>query len=314
MTDVNDTTAFPCGLDPPYYTNMIGIVVDWIIFLIGFPAVCLASYALFSLVKAGRVAPVYVINLLISDLLQITITLVFIFSRFFDTTCLPFMKARCLSRIIVRLGLCTSLGFMLLISLERYMVVVCPLWYRRRRSVKNSTLVSLSLWALALVYVTFDYNFLIDMRYSLMIFSAISLLPAPFLVLLFLVTQRALSRSMAFRGAERRRRILGALGLVLGSYTLLFLPYSIRNLYYSINAHAPSVSDPVRDLSSVITSALLYLSPLTDCFLYIFMRRDLRDTVDAFPCCRRLLSVGDGNRSSRQTDQGDTQTGPRLTG
>lgn len=312
MSAINNT--FPCGLDPPYYTNMIGIVVDWIIFLIGFPAVCLASYALFSLVKAGRVAPVYVINLLISDLLQITITLVFIFSRFFDTTCLPFMKARCLSRIIVRLGLCTSLGFMLLISLERYMVVVCPLWYRRRRSVKNSTLVSLSLWALALVYVTFDYNFLIDMRYSLMIFSAISLLPAPFLVLLFLVTQRALSRSMAFRGAERRRRILGALGLVLGSYTLLFLPYSIRNLYYSINAHAPSVSDPVRDLSSVITSALLYLSPLTDCFLYIFMRRDLRDTVDAFPCCRRLLSVGDGNRSSRQTDQGDTQTGPRLTG
>uniref|UniRef100_A0A673XC44 G-protein coupled receptors family 1 profile domain-containing protein n=1 Tax=Salmo trutta TaxID=8032 RepID=A0A673XC44_SALTR len=276
MTDVNDTTAFPCGLDPPYYTNMIGIVVDWIIFLIGFPAVCLASYALFSLVKAGRVAPVYVINLLISDLLQITITLVFIFSRIF-----------------VRLGLCTSLGFMLLISLERYMVVVCPLWYRRRRSVKNSTLVSLSLWALALVYVTFDYNFLIDMRYTLMTFSAISLLPAPFLVLLFLVTQRALSRSMAFRGAERRRRILGALGLVLGSYTLLFLPYSIRNLYYSIKAHAPSVSDPVRDLSSVITSALLYLSPLTDCFLYIFMRRDLRDTVDAFPCCRRLLSVGD---------------------
>uniref|UniRef100_A0A8C7RLA2 G-protein coupled receptors family 1 profile domain-containing protein n=1 Tax=Oncorhynchus mykiss TaxID=8022 RepID=A0A8C7RLA2_ONCMY len=273
--------------------HLLYAIIIYVIILSGFPAVCLASYALFSLVKAGRVAPVYVINLLISDLLQITMTLVFIFSRIF-----------------VRLGLCTSLGFMLLISLERYMVVVCPLWYRLRRSVKNSTLVSLSLWALALVYVTFDYIFLIDMRYSLTIFSAISLLPAPFLVLLFLVTQRALSRSMAFRGAERRRRILGTLGLVLGSYTLLFLPYSIRNLYYSIKPHAPSVSDPVSDLSSVITSALLYLSPLTDCFLYIFMRRDLRDTVDAFPCCRRLLNVGDGNRSSRQTDQGDTQTGP----
>uniref|UniRef100_A0A8C7K4P6 G-protein coupled receptors family 1 profile domain-containing protein n=1 Tax=Oncorhynchus kisutch TaxID=8019 RepID=A0A8C7K4P6_ONCKI len=265
--------------------HLLYAIIIYVIILSGFPAVCLASYALFSLVKAGRVAPVYVINLLISDLLQITMTLVFIFSRIF-----------------VRLGLCTSLGFMLLISLERYMVVVCPLWYRLRRSVKNSTLVSLSLWALALVYVTFDYIFLIDMRYSLTIFSAISLLPAPFLVLLFLVTQRALSRSMAFRGAERRRRILGTLGLVLGSYTLLFLPYSIRNLYYSIKPHAPSVSDPVRDLSSVITSALLYLSPLTDCFLYIFMRRDLRDTVDAFPCCRRLLNVGDGNRSTQTSD------------
>ncbi|XP_010888672.2 G-protein coupled receptor 4-like [Esox lucius] len=307
-TAVNDTSVFPCGPDPPYYTHILGITVDWILLVIGLPAVCLASYALFRLAKAGQVAPIYVINLLISDLIQIAITFIFILSRFCDSTFQPMVTARCLARIFVRLGLCTSLGFMVLISLERYMVVACPVWYRFRRSVKNSILISLSLWAMSLGYVTFDYTFLIhNSNQSLTVFSGLSLLPAPFLVLGFVVTQRALHRGMALRG-PKRMKILGTMGLVLGIYIFLFIPFSIRNLYFSLMDSNPSVPDPVRDMSSVITSALMYLSPLTDCCIYIFMRTDLRDTIVAFPCCRRLLSGMECERSIGEIGQEDTQS------
>ncbi|XP_018531676.1 lysophosphatidic acid receptor 4-like [Lates calcarifer] len=287
MTGVHENASLLCGKDPAYYTNTIGIVVDWVIFLIGLPEVCLAFYALLRLLKRDKAAPIFVINLLLSDLIQIGITVVFIISRFFDATFRPFARARCIARLFVRLGLTSSLGFMVLISAERYLMVACPVWYHTKNTAMLSSLISLCMWALSLAYSILDYF----SAFSLLVFSIICLLPAPFLVAFFTATWKSLNKSMAMRhDTKHKRRVLGVLSLVLGMYIVLFVPFSFRNLYYSLKGdNAEDTEDSVRDLSGVLTSALVYLSPLIDALIYIFLRRDIRDIVEAFPCCKTPL-------------------------
>ncbi|XP_070774954.1 proteinase-activated receptor 2-like [Enoplosus armatus] len=308
MTGIHENASLLCGKDPVYYTNTIGIVVDWVIFFVGLPEVCLACYALLCLLKMDRVAPIYAINLLLSDLIQIGITVVFIVSRYFDATFYPFVRARCIARLFVRLGLTSSLGFMLLISAERYLMVARPVWYHTKNSTNLSILISVCMWTLSLAYCTLDYVFLINTSFSLFLFSIICLLPAPFLLGLFTATWKALSKSMAMRhDMKNRRRVLGVLSLVLGTYIVLFFPFSFRNLCYSLKGdNASDAEDSVRDLSGVLTSALVYLSPLIDSLIYIYIRRDIRDTVEAFPCCRaplmKLKEVQDRLKDTSQTE------------
>ncbi|KAM3866094.1 proteinase-activated receptor 2-like [Diretmus argenteus] len=301
-----------CAKDGPYYSNIIGIAVDWVIFIIGLPLVCLAGYALLPLLKRDQATPIFAINLLLSDLLQIGITIVFIVSRFFSNTYQPLVRARCVSRLLVRWGLCVSLGFMLLISVERYLLVAYPVWYHRKNNAKFPILLSICLWTLSLTYAVLDYVLLSHTRFSLLLFSIICLLPAPFLVSFFTAMWKALHQSAAMRQEERnRRRVIGALSLVLGIYTVLFLPFSFRNLYYALKAdNATDPEDSARDLSAVLTSGLVFLSPLTDPFIYIFMRRDIRDTMKVFPCCKRPL-VEDTERQDRPT--GNTLVGTALS-
>lgn len=77
VTQVQENTSVLWGKDPVYYTNTTGIVVDWVIFLVGLPDVCLACYALLCLLKKDKSAPIFALNLLVSDLIQIRITVVF---------------------------------------------------------------------------------------------------------------------------------------------------------------------------------------------------------------------------------------------
>ena len=306
MMGIHKNTSMFCGKDPVYYTNTIGIVVDWVIFLVGLPEVCLACYALMFLLKRDRLAPIFAINLLLSDLLQIAITVVFIISRFYDATFYPFMRARCIARLFVRLGLTASLCFMLLISAERYSMVAFPIWYRTKNRAMFSILISISVWILSLAYSTLDYFFI---GHSSLLFSVMCLLPAPVLLGLFIATWKALNKSIAMRHeAKNRRKILGVLSLVLGTYTVLYFPFSFRNLIYSLKSHdASETENSVRDLSGVLTSALVYLSPLIDSLVYIFIRKDIRDTVQAFPCCRTpLMKLREFQE--QQTDSNQTET------
>ncbi|XP_036375371.1 ovarian cancer G-protein coupled receptor 1-like [Megalops cyprinoides] len=286
--------------DPFYYNHPLGKAVDWLIIGVGLPAIGLAGYALFRLDRADYVAPVFVINLLISDLLQIAITAVFIASRYFDAEMAALRTARAVSRVIVHLGLAASLAFMLCISLERYLLVAHAVWHRSHRSVRLSVSLSLAVWAAALVYVVLEYMLSPDGAHSQVVFSVTSLLPAPFLVFSCVGTWRALRRSLSLQRGERRR-VVGALALVVGIYAVLFLPFSLRNLCYALRGD--SAPDQASILSSVATSCLLYLSPLADPFLYIFMRRDVRHALDSL-CCR----AGRRGRDHQLPTMSDTVT------
>ncbi|XP_038588789.1 G-protein coupled receptor 4-like [Micropterus salmoides] len=172
------------------YTFIISVVI-YIIFALGLPSILMAIYSLYSMVRSDHVAPIYVINLLITDLIQLCYMIVPVVSNVNRTI-------RIISSIYLS-GLVASVYFMVCISLERYLSVypVCV-----------ELLLCLNMY---------------------IIFAILLLLPFPLFIFFLTGTLKALSASISVPSDEKRR-IVGVLVLVLLIYTLLFLPRIILNL------------------------------------------------------------------------------------
>ncbi|XP_074532167.1 G-protein coupled receptor 68-like [Halichoeres trimaculatus] len=164
-------------------------------------------------VRKDHVALIYVINLLITDLFQLC-CLIAIESKPEDFGFL---------RIAYRIYFCLlliSAGFMVCVSLERYLVIAHPLWYRFRRTIKISVAVCVVVWVIPSV--------------------------------LFITVLPSVSVS-----SDEKRQIVGILVLVLLIYTFMFLPaiiFPIINEFISYeNFHSLAILfarlSPLADLS-----------------------------------------------------------------
>ncbi|XP_032397722.1 G-protein coupled receptor 4-like isoform X1 [Etheostoma spectabile] len=264
--------------------KLITQVVTYIIICIGLPLTLLAIYALYSLVGKDHVAPIYVINLLISDLIEFCCMIGFVVSQK-HTKQQKYKDKDTILKIIYYSGLVASVCFMVLIALERYLVIAWPLWYRFRRTIKISVVVCVLVWVLSLVYL-FALAFWGFPEVTGTVLAIFFLLPLPLLIFFLGGTLKALSASVSVP-ADRKRRIVGMLVLVLVIYLLLFLPRIILFLKEG-NRH----DIPLTDLSSVFVR----LFPLADLFLYVFMRKGAIDKLLASVCCCRMDS-NDANSS-----------------
>uniref|UniRef100_M3ZRW9 Proteinase-activated receptor 2-like n=1 Tax=Xiphophorus maculatus TaxID=8083 RepID=M3ZRW9_XIPMA len=153
--------------------------VDWITIGIGLPLILI--------VMIDQGAPVYVINLLISDLIQLFCRFLFI--------------------LIISICYC------------RYLVIVKPLWYRFRRNIKTYVVVCIVMWLLPLFFLLFlflTYN-------PVIIFIVFFLLPIPLFIFFLVGTIKALSGAVSVP-ADEKRRIAAIQVVVLIMYTLLYLP------------------------------------------------------------------------------------------
>ena len=260
-------------------------VMGWVVFSLGIPVTFLAICLLYCLICANHVAPIFIINLLISDLLQMCV--------------IPLsLKGYC--HFVVSLGyyigLTTSVCFMVCIALERYLVVVFPLWYRFRCKVKYCVIVSSIIWLFPFVKIGIE-SYLLSGEASLILTSVLILIPLPLLI--FLVgTLRALSVSISVPLLEKIR-IIGVLVLVLGIYCLLFLP---RVIFFLLVAMHSPVATPLGGF-------LVLLNPLVDPLLYVFIRRG------ACPCsCLDRLLPGEHNLTQTTTSVTNNPTLTTVTG
>ncbi|XP_020485839.2 G-protein coupled receptor 4-like [Labrus bergylta] len=241
-------------------------VATCIIISIGLPLTLMTISALYSLVRKDHVAPIYVINLLISDLIQLCCMIVFE-TREYQPQAEEFFIYEC--------GLVTSVFFMVCVSLERYLIIAHPLWYRFKRTIKISVVVSVVIW---LIPPVFFITVLPRVTYDVagIIFSIFLIIPFPLFIIFLVGTLRALSASVSVH-SEEKQRIVGVLVLVLLIYTLLFLPSMI--LFLNINR-----SDKTLNYLSFM---FVKMSPLADLILYVFFRKQsigkLFTTVN---CCR----------------------------
>ncbi|XP_036403251.1 G-protein coupled receptor 4-like [Megalops cyprinoides] len=291
---MDDRNSTHYGRNSTWPVNSGVIVFGWITLCIEFPVICWAIFALYHLVKNDRVAPVYVINLLISDIIQLIGRLGFLIDFKKQPMCEIFAA-------VSAFGILASVVFMVCIALERYLVIVHPLWYRYRRTVRHSVLMSLIAWVspfilYLLAAISIHYSGHKDKAYlPLLIFF---ILPFPLLVFFLVATWRALSRSTSVPVTERKR-ILWILFLVLGNYALLFFPVIIYDLIVLIHeGHEFNVNLLIK-----IGITLLFMSPLMDPLLYIFMRKDANDTLKVLPCCQRLI----GRQEPRQVARAESE-------
>ncbi|XP_051236598.1 G-protein coupled receptor 4-like [Dicentrarchus labrax] len=246
-------------------------VIFYIIICIGLPFTLMAIYALYSQVRNDHVAPIYVINLFISDLIQLCCLIVWV--------ALPEdQKIFNILLLIADCCLLASVGFMVCIALERYLVITFPLWYRFRRTIKTSVVVCIVVWVIPL-FVNLPFISLDDVNVEFIICGVFLLLPFPLLIFFLGGTLKALSASRV--PSDEKRRIVGVLVLVLLIYTLLFLPSIIRLL-----------TEETRRCFTldIVSSVFLWLNPLADLVLYVFMRKGTIDKLLASVCCCRMDS------------------------
>ncbi|XP_078016929.1 G-protein coupled receptor 4-like [Epinephelus lanceolatus] len=245
-------------------------VVTCVILSIGLPLTLMAIYALYSQVRNDHVAPIYIINLLISDIIQFCCMIVAVAK--------PEKGVIDIFKNLHRYCLGASVGFMVCVALERYLVIACPLWYRFRRTIEISVLVCVVVWLLpALCFLT--VSFCSDDRIRDITFAIFRLLPLPLLTFFLGGTLRALSASNSVPSDEKRR-IVGMLVLVLLIYMLLFLPSIIWSL----------AQKQVNSILYILLHVFRRLSPLADLVLYVFMRKGAIDRVLAAVCCCRMDS------------------------
>nr|XP_033468762.1 ovarian cancer G-protein coupled receptor 1-like [Epinephelus lanceolatus] len=262
--------------------GFIMYVVTCIIICIGLQLTLMAIYNLYSLVMNDRVGPVYVINLLISNLIQFC-GMIFEMAQPKDRTVIDtftYIHVYCLV---------ASVCFMVCIALERYLVIACPLWYRFRRTIKISVLVCVVVWIIPLVYFL-PFFFWINFRVKRVIFAILLLLPLPLFMFFLGGTLKVLSASISVHSDEKRR-IVGLLVLVLLIYMLLFLP-SIS--WFLV------VGTKFNKTFSNVSLTFLKLSPLADLFLYVFMKKGTVDKLLASVCCCKMDSddISSSNSSS----------------
>uniref|UniRef100_A0A087Y020 G-protein coupled receptors family 1 profile domain-containing protein n=1 Tax=Poecilia formosa TaxID=48698 RepID=A0A087Y020_POEFO len=195
--------------------------VNWITIGIGLPLNLIVTTAVFYQVKKGQDAPVYVINLLVSDLIQFC-------SRIALDPLNPSRSSGIFLLIACYCGV-VRVGFMMCISCERYLVVAMPLWYRFRRNIKTYVVVCIVVWILPfllpLIVILTHYYTVGFICFILFLF-----LPVPLLIFFLVGTIKALSGSLSVP-TDEKRRITAIQVVVLIVYTLLYLPIIISILY-----------------------------------------------------------------------------------
>ncbi|XP_031159551.1 mas-related G-protein coupled receptor member X4-like [Sander lucioperca] len=265
-----------------YYDNehikavFIGDVVTCIIICIGLPLTLIAIYSLYSLVRNDHVAPIYVINLLISDLLQFCCMIC-------DVSRPESLIIKIIYYIIYYYSLLTSVGFMVCIALERYLLIVFPLWYRCRRTIKSTVVICVLAWTLPALFLFTLFIDNYDLRKNVIL--VLLLLPFPLLIFFCCATLKVLSASVSIL-PEEKRRIVGTLVLMLLIYTLLFLPYIIGIIVHRYT------NDPSKiNILSYLITVFLELNPLANLVLYIFMKKGALDKILASVRCCRVEDV-----------------------
>ncbi|XP_047458587.1 G-protein coupled receptor 4-like isoform X2 [Mugil cephalus] len=216
-------------------------------------------------VRKDHSAPVYVINLLISDTIQFLCMIGWVAEK----------NCNSIFLYIYHYGLFSGVGFMVCISLERYLVVAWPLWYRFRRTIKTSVVVCVLVWILPLVVIILAQ---IAAHVVPTIVAIYLLLPLPLFIFFLGGTLKALSGSISV-SSDEKRRIVAVFIVVLLIYILLFLPRIMWLL---------SGEDKTSSRSILVSNILRQLSPLADLILYIFMRKGAADKILASLCCCRM--------------------------
>ncbi|KAL7841095.1 hypothetical protein SRHO_G00247860 [Serrasalmus rhombeus] len=167
---------------------------------------------------------------------------------------------------------------------SRYLLVAWSLWYRCRRNMHHSLLESGGVWVSVGVFLILQSQFAHDQVTFFKSPKTGSSLVGVALCGSFCWPQAVLLLLP----------ILGVLLLVLGNYTLLFLPSIVVLLYYNSQprgrfpASSKWIEYDTAVLMDAVALALLYISPLVDTLLYIFLRQ--RNSRDAFSCLARSCS------------------------
>ncbi|XP_070697699.1 platelet-activating factor receptor-like [Pempheris klunzingeri] len=242
-------------------------VISWVTFSIGLPTIGLAIYTLKNLSKGENKVPMHVIFLLVSDVISF-------FGR-------PHVDQNMESgthlspsafNFIFYFGVISNVTLMLYIAQERHLLVAYPQCLACCSSIRRSPVVALVAWAAPFAVLA------LAMLQCYLWFAVCLLTPFPFLLFFAVDSWRVLLCSRSIPPSFERKKAVWGISAIWANYTLLYVPFIL-----SVLLQALSFKKTVTYLG-LVSQLLLYLSPLVDPFLYIFMTKGLKEVLQALPC------------------------------
>ena len=182
---------------------MIVQMNDIVTICIQLGVLCWAVFILYLQDKDGYAAPIYALNLLISDFLQIIRRLIM----------LSLGYAIVYSNIAFLLGILASVGLMVSIALERYLLNVHPLWYRCHHKNEHSVLISLAVWDSLILRICVHKGFIHSHRF------VATFIILPLLLFVEILGDRYVEGSLSLHLMSHTKKgagFVGTLVLVLG--------------------------------------------------------------------------------------------------
>ncbi|XP_038159944.1 G-protein coupled receptor 4 [Cyprinodon tularosa] len=300
----NDT----CNL--PLDTDIFGLTcVYGVIFSLGLPSNLLSLWGLYHLGRsgAGGCQLVYILNLLLSDLLQLlTLPLWILYLQ--GPHRWPYGRLTCeLVGYVFYGNVYASVMFLCLIAMDRFLAIVYPLSSRRVRTVKVSALLGIAVWILTFLFClsgllpsVFDSDRLLCLekypvspRYAhFKIITAVLgfLLPCAILGYTSAHIGVTLRRSPSLTNHERYK-IVGILVVITFNFIVVFGPYHLVGGYRFVSLLR--TDDPCPFEQSIfyvyrLCYGLTSLNTLLDPLFYIFLCPDARlELQRSLPCLRR---------------------------
>ncbi|KAM8868994.1 chemerin-like receptor 1 isoform 1-T2 [Spinachia spinachia] len=228
----------------------------------------------------------------------------------------PFGKFMCkLNSTISFLNLYASVYILVVISTDRCVSVVWPVWAQNHRSVRKASFVSLGVWVLALILSTPYFifrdtgpsfndddvincfnNFALSDDYenqsvfelALFRFKAMTItrfllgfvVPFTVIVSCYAVIIHHIRRNRTL--ASHSRRSFKIIAAVITTFFLCWAPYHIMvliELANSLLSNRSETLDYVITIAIPITSGLAFLNSCLNPLLYVFMGQDFKDKV-----------------------------------
>ncbi|KAK2910396.1 hypothetical protein Q8A73_008111 [Channa argus] len=228
----------------------------------------------------------------------------------------PFGKFMCkLNSTVSFLNMFASVYILVVISVDRYVSVVWPVWAQNHRSVCKASCVSMGVWILALIlsapyfifkdtgpayhneeiincfnnyalsddYDTLSVNQLRQFRHQAMTLTRFLLgfvVPFSVIVSCYAVIIHRLKRSRTL--ASQSSRSFKIIAAVITTFFLCWAPYHIMGLIEMVNHTANHASETLFHVITIgvpIATSLAFLNSCLNPLLYVFMGQDFKDKV-----------------------------------
>ncbi|KAL3971680.1 zona pellucida sperm-binding protein 1 [Sarotherodon galilaeus] len=250
-----------------YYEEDISILT-WITVCVSLPLTSLAIFFLCMQVRNDHTGPIYIINLYMSDLVQLFCMVVHMSGVKNDYLRMIFFH------YIYPCGVMATVSFMVCLFMERYLVVAHSLWYQNRRTIKINVVVCVLVWVIYIFVGLLHKNFL----------GAFLILPIPLLFFFLIRTIKAVSATSV--PSDEKRRIVAVLVLVVLIYILVFVPRIIMECFILV----PGMDYNTFSFMYDTTCNLVELNPLLDLILYFLMKKSVLNKLLGCLCCCRMDS------------------------
>ncbi|XP_020501296.2 probable G-protein coupled receptor 132 [Labrus bergylta] len=303
-----DMSNDSCNL--PLDTDTIGLTCIYsLIFSLGLPSNLLSLWGLYHLGRSsgGGCQLVYILNLLLSDLLQLlTLPLWIIYLQ--SAHRWPYGRLTCeLVGYVFYVNIYASVMFLCLIALDRCLAIVYPLSSRRVRTIRVAAMSGVAVWTLTFLFslsgllpTVFDPDRLLCLehypvspsyaRFKITTVALGFLLPCTILGYTSAHIGVTLRRSPSLSDHERHK-IVGILVLITVNFMVVFGPYHLVCGYRFVSlllTDEPCGLERSIFLIHRICYGLTSLNTLLDPLFYIFLCSDARTELQkSLPCLGR---------------------------